>query len=407
MRRIRSRVPSLRSLVCAAAFTTALRVLPQAPTPSAAEATPASAAPSTRANTALPASQVPGNIPGTIFGTWQAMPSDNGLGRVVVRIAKNDDGTLHGMLIFIDRGSSGPPLHPITFNPLELSFSIANIDYRGRLSADTNSIEGTWTQGGESHPVSFARATPATLWTYSGPAPLPAMAADANPGFEVATIKPSRGGNGYGMRGHEFHGTNLSAVGLIKIAYNLRDRQVIGGPDWMTEDKFDITGEPDAPGKPSDDQMRTMVRKLLEDRFGLKAHTEQRDFAVYALTVDKPPAKVTPSDPTPDAHTSIYTKTTPDGDTSAQFAWFTMADLANLLMNFIQSRQIVDETGLKGQFDFTLTLPNSALHPGTGPVDAPDDAFARAIAPLGLKFVPKHESLEVIVVDHIDKPSAN
>jgi uncharacterized protein (TIGR03435 family) len=83
-----------------------------------------------------------------------------------------------------------------------------------------------------------------------------------------------------------------------------------------------------------------------------------------------------------------------------------MVEFAALMMNTIQSHQIVDETGLKGQYDFALKMPMTALR-AQGPDDVPDPAYEHAIQPLGLKFVLKKEPLKVIVVDHLDKPSAN
>jgi uncharacterized protein (TIGR03435 family) len=78
-------------------------------------------------------------------------------------------------------------------------------------------------------------------------------------------------------------------------------------------------------------------------------------------------------------------------------------------MNFIQDRQIVDETGLNGHFEFSMTVPTSATMGGdaSGPEDDRADEFRRALRPLGLRLVPKREPLDVIVVDHVDAPSAN
>ena len=400
MHRHSSKVVSVRTFVYSAALTTMFSVLP----PVIAQSKPAAPA-----GKSLPlTNQLPGEVSATIFGTWQGKaPPGSSLGRVVVRIAKSDDGSPHATLIFIDRGATGIPLRLFTYAAPELSFSLSDIDYRGRLSADGKSIEGTWTQGGKPQLLPLTRATPQTLWTYSGPAPLAAMPANADPKFEVTTIKPSNGPREGTRDPRYYESFNYTAKGFIKFGYHLQDRQVIGGPDWMRNSRFDVVGEPDAPGKPSTDQMRTMVRKMLADRFGLKVHMERREFAIYALVVDKPPAKVTPSTLTPDAHTSVYPKQTPDGDWIVQYGWYTMSDFADQLMGWIHSRQIVDETGLKGQFDFTITIPASVLHSGSDSEDTPDADLAHAVEAVGLKLVPKHELLDVVVVDDIEKPSAN
>ena len=345
----------------------------------------------------------------TILGTWQGTVPIEQAQRVVLNIAKAEDGSLRGTLTFIDRGATGAPILTVNYTAPELSLEIANISYRGKLNADGKSIVGTWTRGGQPFPLTLVLTTPETLWTYAGPAPLLPMASTTDPAFEVATIKPSKpesGGVMFTLRTRKFQAANVSAKELLKIAYNVRGRQVDGGPAWIEDTKFDVMAEPNSPGLPSEEQVRTMVRKLLEERFGLKAHLSQREFPVYALTVEKSPPKMTKSDPTAHGSMSIYTKQEVDGELPMQFAYTTMEDFAGLMMNFIQSHQIVDETGLKGQYDFMMTLPTSALGK-QGPEDDPDPAFVRAIQPLGLKFVVKKEPLKVVVVDHLDGPSAN
>ena len=237
----------------------------------------------------------------TITGTWQGTLSAKGTQRIVLKFAKADNnGSLRGSLTFIDRGPSGPPLLSVTFAPPDLSVTVADISYRGKLSADGKSITGVWTQGNQSDPLTRVLATAETLWTYSGPAPIPPMAATADPAFEVATIKPRQGNEkerSYGFKGARFGAENASVTDLIKFAYKVQDRQIDGGRAWMNEDKFDIAAETDTPGQPSRDQQRSMVRKLLGDRFGLKVQVVQRDFPVYALTVAESPAKVTADEP--------------------------------------------------------------------------------------------------------------
>ena len=124
----------------------------------------------------------------TIIGTWQGTLSTKEGQRIVLMFAKpGNDEPLRGSLTFIDRGPSGPPLLSVTFAPPDVSVTVANISYRGKLSADGKSITGVWTQGNQSYPLTLVLATPQTLWTYSGPAPIPPMAATADPAFEVAT----------------------------------------------------------------------------------------------------------------------------------------------------------------------------------------------------------------------------
>src|ERR1700722_7720604 len=79
----------------------------------------------------------------------------------------------------------------IAYRAPNLTAAVSDITFRGKLSADGKSIAGTWTQANQSFPVSFALATPETLWTYSGASTMPTMSATTDPSFEVATIKPS------------------------------------------------------------------------------------------------------------------------------------------------------------------------------------------------------------------------
>ena len=78
--------------------------------------------------------------------------------------------------------------------------------------------------------------------------------------------------------------TNGSLNDLVTFAYSVQVKQVVGGPGWMDSDRYDIDAHPDQPGTPNVEQMRSMVRKLLADRFKLKFHHEKRDLSAYVLT---------------------------------------------------------------------------------------------------------------------------
>jgi uncharacterized protein (TIGR03435 family) len=348
----------------------------------------------------------------TILGTWQGMLPLQQPQRIVLKIAKTEDGSLRGTLTFIDRTATGNPVPKIVYTAPDLSFELGGISYRGKMSDDGKLISGTWTlgtpTGNQTFPATLALSTPETMWT--GPAPLPPMAATADPAFEVATIKPSQPGGGgviYSLQTRRFQGANLSATELIKIAYNVRGKQVDGGPSWKADEKFDVVADPDMAGQPSPEQVRAMVRKLLEERFGLKVHMSQREFSVFALTVETSPPKLTKSDPAGNTFMTLYTRQAADGQLSMQFANATMVDFVGLMMNFVQSHMIVDETGLKGRYDFAMTMPTSALHEGTGLEDDPDTVYAKAVQQLGMKFVPKKLPMPIIVIDHLDRPTAN
>ncbi len=344
----------------------------------------------------------------SVVGMWQGtLPAPTG--RVVVKVTQTQDRALRGMLSMVDRGPGGAPILAVSYAAPAMSFNVGDIHYTGKLSGDGNSMVGIWSQLGESHALTLVRATSETVWSYVGPAPTPAMAATADPAFEVASIRPSKPGGGQMtfVLTRQLRAENVSLKDLIKMAYDVRGRQVESGPSWIDDEKFDVMADPDTPGMPSMDQRRTMVRKLLEERFGLKVHLTQQEFPVYALVVEKSTGKLMRSEPAVNGHMSIYTRPEVEGELSAQLAYCTMTDFARLMMDFIQSHQIVDETGLEGKYDFVIKLPTSALRPAAGPEDNPDAVFEQAIRPLGLKFVLKKRPLQIVIVDKVEQPSPN
>ena len=341
----------------------------------------------------------------SIAGTWQGTLPAGQSPRIVLKIADDGNGALRGSISFIDRSADVVPLLSTTYRVPNLTAAISDITYRGKLSADGKSIAGTWTQGNQSFPVSFALATPQTLWRYSGPFTMPTMSATADPSFEVATIKPSAhdANWGYSWQTRLFQARGNSLADLIQFAYHVRRRQIDGGPSWIDELRFDVTAEPDEPGLPSVDQERLMLRKLLAERFGFRVHIAQRDFPVYALVLDKSPPKINVSAPTVN-DILISPRELEDGITAVQFSHTTMPEFTEFLMGWIQDRQIVDETRLNGRFDFTVMIPTSSQ---SGNDMDKATAFLLGVKPLGFKLVPKKEPLEVIVIDNVDKPTAN
>ena len=340
----------------------------------------------------------------SINGTWQGTLPISNNPRVAFKLAKTDDGSLRGVFYQIDKSSSGIALTSVTFTPPDLSVKQVNADisYRGKLSADGKSIAGTWTRDKHSYPLTLILATPETLWKYNDPAALPPMSPTADPAFEVAAIRPrppDAKGSSYGLKTRDFTAKNRSVRAMIEFSYKLSHRQISGGPSWMDDTNFDITAIPDTEGLPSVDQYWLMIRKLLASRFQLQIHTVQQTFPVYALTRDDKAPKLPHSDPEFNDYNSCYVKDLPDDQTEIHCVGMTMPVFADFLMRIITDRQIVDETGLAGYFEFTMMVT-------TSDDDWTDDS-RRALQPLGLKLVPKREPLDVIVIDHLEKPSAN
>lgn len=136
------------------------------------------------------------------------------------------------------------------------------------------------------------------------------LSTSLDPSFEVATIKisnPIKSTNpndaewGLGTRGNHFWSNNATVIDLVSFAYEVHAKQIAGGPLWCRTDRFDVEGVPNFEGKPVRAQLQTMLRKLLEDRFQLKVHTEKQELSVYALVVTGDGVKFHKTDAPPDA----------------------------------------------------------------------------------------------------------
>lgn len=242
-------------------------------------------------------------------------------------------------------------------------------------------------------------------------APAPgAMAAAADPGFEVATIKPSRPdaqGRGVMVRGGEVMTINTSLTNLISTAFTVNENQILGASSWMQTEKFDITGKPDVGGSPNNAQMKAMLRKLLANRFQLKVRSEKKELSVYAIAViPDTPAKLTPSDP---GHNPPNLGPSRPGRMALRNV--TMAGFARILQNFVLDRPVIDETRLDGSFDLTLEwTPDQSQYPAIGPLpqseesDKPD-LFTAFREQLGLRLLSTKGLADVLVIERAEKPS--
>jgi uncharacterized protein (TIGR03435 family) len=361
------------------------------------------------------------NITGTWQGTLKAGPQEL---RTVFKIALEDD-KYKGTLYSIDQNPT--PIQTSSFTKdgtvIKYAISAINGSYEGRLSADGNTITGTWTQFGNPSPLNLVRATPETAWTIPEPLPPPkTMAADAKPEFEVSTIKPSKPDARFSLlvnRSGMMNTTNTSLADLIKFAYDLHEKQIVGGAPWMETEKFDVTGKPDTEGLPNPTQLKMMVQKMLADRFQLSFHREKRELPVYAITIVKGGHKLKASEST--SNLPGYGRN-PRGmmvmnSTITQWAAILGANTLATL-----DKPVVDQTGLGDKrWDFTLNYtPDAALAAqaaggaGTtgqpaapGDPDAPPDLFTAFQQQLGLKLESTKAPVDVIVVDRVEKPSEN
>ncbi len=235
--------------------------------------------------------------------------------------------------------------------------------------------------------------------------PVKPMAADAQPAFEVATIKPHGPAShhqGFNATGDRFTIRNESVASLMMFAYSINKRQIADTPDWAANTPYDIEGTTDTPGEPSLRQQQKMIQKLLADRFGLKFHREKRELSVYAIRVIKGGPKLKPA-ANPDAE--------PDqegnGRGTEQTITYTSATMADFAFGeqFFFDRPVVDQTGLTGKYDFSIHYTYDEVH--ATDANAPPGLFTAVQEQLGLKFQPMKAPVDVYVIDHVERPSPN
>lgn len=296
---------------------------------------------------------------------------------------------------------------------------------------------------------------------------------DAAPEFEVASIKPAPPPTGNGIRvmmrggpGSDDPGrldwTNVSLRNMLTNAFNIKDYQ-LQGPDWLNSERFDVTAK--IPPNTTREQYRLMLQKLLAERFKMTVHHETKENPVFALVIGKGGPKLKESDPN---DTSGFTPMTMRGSdgmvrTAAppplpppppgagrggeggagrgapgrggmmmmrpgqiQAKKMSMDGLANMLSNIV-GKPVIDQTELKGIYDFTLDfapesaeggpiVPAGALAPsaggeGRGPTASEPTGltiYSAVQQILGLKLEPKKLPLDNVIIDHIEKvPTEN
>jgi uncharacterized protein (TIGR03435 family) len=359
---------------------------------------------------------------GTLFGqdlagTWQgtlAPPGPPPL-RVVFKIAKAADGKFTGQGFSIDQGGQPIPMNAISLEGRTVKFKIDPISasYEGTFGPDGNAINGTFTQG-MPLPLNLARATPATAWAIPEPPPPPKpMDPAADPGVEVATVKPSppdARGRLYTVRGTQVMALNVTVLNVITFAYDVHERQVSGGPAWMSTERFEIAIKPDVPGQPNSQQIKKIFQKALVDRFQFKFHTEKRELSVYAITM---PAntkhKLTESTSQNNLANLIFPRA---GLLPAQNA--TMNDFAQVLQTAVMDRPVINQTNIQGRYTFTLDwTPDEFQFTSFGPRQGPfpdtgkPNIFQAFQDQLGLKLESTKAPADVMIIDKAEKPSDN
>jgi uncharacterized protein (TIGR03435 family) len=269
--------------------------------------------------------------------------------------------------------------------------------------------------------------------------PLLAQQPSTNAAFEVTSVKANASGLGMVRMLPAANGgwqaENVSAGMLVRLAYQLQDNQLVGGPKWLFEDRFDVMGTGTAAGR--DGQLIDKLKSLLADRFKLVVHMETREQPIYALMLARRDGrlgeKIMPStvDCTPPANGRDPARFAPPapgvrpkcgfmiGPGRINVGGQTMASLAQTLSRFVGGI-VVDKTGLNEAYDVELTFaPGPGIRfagrdlppqPGGTPPIANSDApsvFTAVQEQLGLKLEATKGPVDVLVVDSAEKPTPN
>lgn len=362
------------------------------------------------------AQAAPANPPQDIADTWQGTLHAGSDLRTVVKISKADGG-YKAVFYSIDQGGNPLPVTKIILDGTTVKMSLTAIGgtYEGKLSADGKTITGNWSQGSNPLPLVLTRATPETEWTIpTPPPPLPPMDTNANPSFEVATIKPSKPDEqrqAFLVRGRRFQIINQNLTSILSFAYGVQAKQLIGLPPWADTDKYDIDAEPDGEGAPSDKQWRGMLQKLIVERYKFTFHRDKKELSVYALTVAKAGPKLTKSEGDSNGLPGLFFQGL--GKLNVRNA--NMGDFTGLMQNVVLDRPVVDQTGLAGRFDFTLNwtpddsqFGGAAAHvPPSTDANPPPNLYTAIQEQIGLKLDATKAPADVMIIDHVEKPSDN
>jgi uncharacterized protein (TIGR03435 family) len=223
----------------------------------------------------------------------------------------------------------------------------------------------------------------------------------STPTFEVVSVRPTPPGERSRTEGtcepngrFFAHGTPL--LWTVKWSYNLADFQLADGwPAWANAfDTYDI--EARAAGPVPEDQCKLMVQAFFADRFKLRTHREKRNTSAYELVKGRKGPKLQTGGAVTingQRKQTISELAPPDGWTMPRFANYLASVKA-------VDRPVLDSTGLKGTFGFTLNY-------ATSDTDNRPDVFAALQDQLGLKLQSLKAPVEIMIIDHIEKPGEN
>jgi uncharacterized protein (TIGR03435 family) len=240
------------------------------------------------------------------------------------------------------------------------------------------------------------------------------------PSFEVASIRALRNPDpehaSWSWSNDRFSTKSFPLALVVEFAYKIRlgmDSRVVGLPGWIDKNRYDIDARvSDAdfqklnnlPVDQAEDQIRLMLQSVLADRCRLKVSYQVKMLPIYALVVAKGGAKIRPE---PQAistwNASIGNGSFHGKDATLQYFAEALSDTPEL-----GDRIVLDETGLKGSYTWDLTWAPEELSSASSSGSPPGPSLFTALQEqLGLKLVPEKGPVEVLVIDHMEPPSAN
>jgi uncharacterized protein (TIGR03435 family) len=222
------------------------------------------------------------------------------------------------------------------------------------------------------------------------------------PAFETASVKPAPPNpTDYGIDTDPglLRVEAQTLHDMVRLAYEVNDSQVAGGPKWADSDRFDVTAR--AKGRAGDKELYAMLQTLLADRFKLSIHREMRTAQGYGLLIAKGGIKMQKTEVT-DSHSS-------GGRGKIEAQGYSMAQFAERLSRLMKA-PVEDATQNTGRYNFTLkwdpASTSGRLGENQGDSDQPT-IFTALEEQLGLKLEARKVTMEVIVIDRAEKPSEN
>jgi uncharacterized protein (TIGR03435 family) len=222
----------------------------------------------------------------------------------------------------------------------------------------------------------------------------------AKPTFEVASVKPSTATDNHSSS-HSNNGRitmdNLTIKQIILAAYRIQNHQYVG-PAWLENERYNIDAK--AESKVEYPDLMAMLQNLLAERFQLVVHHESKSVPGYALVVTKGGLKVRPAEGEGSSMNSNNTKLT---------ATHVNTDRIGKFVSNVLGQPVEDETGVKDSFSFVLEYAD----PRPGREEKSDSGvtlptiFTALNEQLGLKLEPRRVSIDIVVVDHIERPTEN